>query len=698
MSGPDKSRQENWVLAGIFCAALCFHAWGASVGWNNLNLPGCEFRQTQTAISAHFILQEHNYSLAYPTPVLGKPWSIPMEFPLYQWTVAKLTEMTGCTLTQAGRAVSLACFYLTLPALYLLLRRLGLVWSRSLLLLSFVLSCPLYIFYARSFLIETMAWMFGTWFLLGYVHWVEKRLPAWLAVAIVGGGGAGLVKVTTLIAFLLPALAWTLVWFWQDWHQSRPAERTSVLLARVLRCGAAVALPFAAAWWWVRYSDGIKALSPAGAFLQSAGMAGYNFGVGSRFDAGVWAQHWAVLVNDIASAPVLVAAGLVAALCARRWWWLIGLLLGFFLAVQTIFPILYAWHEYYYVAIAMLLVLAIGLALCGLLESRVPRWLAWAGIAVLAGGQAWGYLSYHYPWQRMAGGGSDLTMALQAVTDPDDVIVIAGNDWSSMTPYYAQRRALMIRRNLETTWDVIRPAFDALKGEPVAALILYGAQRSNQDLLNLAVERFQLDRRPAFMLPDATVYLRQQLRFAEMELLTGLHGITLPPDVVDAQKAGLGREVDMSTWRSRHLGKFFRMTPRPWKYYSSFGLNPANYEGHDYLWVHPETRLWFKVPAGEHRLSAEMVLMPDAYGEKLQPWDRSDGVEVIATAGSSDGNRWEVGRRWINPRDNPEDRGQLKVQFEFTLNQPADLEFSVLAGPDGNFARDWALLRGLKID
>ena len=38
------------------------------------------------------------------------------------------------------------------------------------------------------------------------------------------------------------------------------------------------------------------------------------------------------------------------------------------------------------------------------------------------------------------------------------------------------------------------------------------------------------------------------------------------------------------------------------------------------------------------------------------------------------------------------------MRFEFTLNQPADIEFSVLAGPDGNFARDWALLRELKID
>src|SRR5882672_9444011 len=92
-----------WVLA----AALLFNLWAATVGWDNSNLPGVEFRQAQTAISAHFIQQENNFSLAYPTPVLGKPWSIPLEFPLYQWTVVVLSKVTGLNLTKAGRLVSM---------------------------------------------------------------------------------------------------------------------------------------------------------------------------------------------------------------------------------------------------------------------------------------------------------------------------------------------------------------------------------------------------------------------------------------------------------------------------------------------------------------------------------------------------------------------------------------------------------------
>jgi hypothetical protein len=40
--------------------------------------------------------------LAYETPVWGYPWSIPMEFPIYQWIVA-LFGLIGIPIETAGR-------------------------------------------------------------------------------------------------------------------------------------------------------------------------------------------------------------------------------------------------------------------------------------------------------------------------------------------------------------------------------------------------------------------------------------------------------------------------------------------------------------------------------------------------------------------------------------------------------------------
>jgi len=68
---PQTDRSDHRLAVGLFLALLGFHGWAVSVGWTSLNLPGGEFRQAQTAITALFVQQEDNYALAYPTPVLA---------------------------------------------------------------------------------------------------------------------------------------------------------------------------------------------------------------------------------------------------------------------------------------------------------------------------------------------------------------------------------------------------------------------------------------------------------------------------------------------------------------------------------------------------------------------------------------------------------------------------------------------------
>ncbi len=690
-------RREYHLAVLLFCAALAFHGWGATVGWTSLNLPGCEFRQTQTAISAFFIQHEHNFSLAYPTPVLGKPWSIPLEFPLYQWAVVWVADGLKMPLTQAGRAVSLGCFYLTLPALYWLLARIGLARSRRLLVLGLVLTCPLYIYYARAFLIETMALLFGAWFLLGYVRAVEKRNGWWLLVASVAGTGCGLVKVTTYFFFLMPAFLWTLWWFWEDWRQ--PAQvRGRALGGRVLWCALAVAIPFSASIWWVHYTDAIKAHSVAGNFMISSRLTAYNFGTGVRFSPDLWRQHWQVLVHDLTSVPVLVGCALLAVVFARRWWGLIGLLGLLFLAVQLIFPVLYAWHEYYYVASAFTLMVAFGLAVCGVFESRLPRVAAWAAALAVYGLQMGGYLGYYYPDQKqISNGGDNLTRALRAVMAPDEVMVIAGDDWSSIIPYYSQRRAFMIRRSLEQTWDMIHPAFAQLKGEEVTALVLRGDQTQNQILISLAAQYFQIDPRPAFQYRDMTVLLHEQIRPHAAALLRDVPGITLLDPAAGESDPLLRRELETSKLLHRYQEDFRGMQPMPFKCYTTYGTTPAEYEGRKFFSAHPDTRLWFKISGGLRTFSAEVNILPEAYGPKVLAADRSDGIELRLEEEMPDGTRALFFSKMINPRDVGSDRGIRRIEHAFELPHDGVVVLTVGPGPHGNYARDWAMLGRIEI-
>ena len=699
MTGNTAS-SETWVrklATTCFVLALGFHLWGISVGWKNVNLPGHEFRQTQTGISAMFIQREGNYSLAYPTPVLGKPWSVPFEFPLYQWTVAAVSTTFHLPLVQAARAVSVVCFYGFLAALALWLCRLGLSWTQRAVTLSLVLTCPLYIFYARAFLIETMALMFGVWYLAALHESVARRSAAWLVVAALAGIGAGLVKVTTFIVCLVPAFGWCVWWLWE----ARP--RTGVpnpgALARMLGWLVAVhALPFAATIWWVKYADAVKAANPSGASLTSAGLAAFNFGYGRHFDPKVWGAWYVNITETISSVGVLAAAfGL--AFFAGRWRWHAFAALGLFVAAQLIFPVLYAFHSYYYVASAFALFVGLGFSISGLLDKRLPRWVPLAAWLIVLAAQVRFFVVQDYDAQRVPGNGGGLAAALQEFTDQDRSIIIAGDDWSSIIPYYAERRALMIRSDLTHRPEYLEKAFANMQDAQVAALVLMGPERENKELLGLALAHFDLDPRPLMTWAHgdktATVYLDRQLRPNGRAILNrrGFHEATAVPPTGPEPSPFVGRPYTYAQLLPE-FKKYFRvMTPRPIRFYSTFGPELWNEDkpGEERYAAHPDTKLWFALTPGPHRIQTDIEVL-DASWQNVPIPDASDGVEVTAFAVFADGRRERLNSRYLYPRIRPEDRGRQPIDWAFDLPAGAEFEFAVNPGPNNNGARDWATL------
>jgi hypothetical protein len=233
---------------GVFLLCLVLHAWLVAGGWDRVLLDTHGFRQTQTALVAQGIFRD-GFHLAYAMPVLGAPWSVPFEFPLYQATVAACAHFMHWPLERAGRFVALAYFYVTLPALWLLLRRFGIGAAHRWLFLGLVLTCPVYLFFSRTFLIESTAFCLAAWFLYFFHAGLEPRRWFVLAGATACGALVGLTKVTTFAVFLTPA-AVLLV------HQVRQAGAT---WRPLLGWAATAVLPgLVAALWWVAYTDQIK--------------------------------------------------------------------------------------------------------------------------------------------------------------------------------------------------------------------------------------------------------------------------------------------------------------------------------------------------------------------------------------------------------------------------------------------------------
>ncbi len=685
---------EGRLALGAFLLCLLFNFWGVHVGWESKNLPGGEFRQAQTALAAYWIKAEHNFSLAYPTPVLGKPWSIPMEFPLYQWTVVGVSEITHWSLTKAGRAVSIACFYLTLPAIFLLLGRWRVATAHRWLVLAVVLTCPFYIFYARAFLIETMALMFSVWFWVAFERAVAERSRAWLALAVLAGTGAGLVKVTTFILYLLPAGVWAVARLWR--------VRQTTWKSELAWMAAAVAVPFAATLGWLHFSDGTKVLNPLAVFLTSSNLQGFNLGTEeTRWSAQMWSMKWRTIREELSWLPVLAGGGLMAVIGGRARWreWL-GCLAGF-VSVLVIFPVLYALHPYYFVASSLLLLLALGLALVALAESGVSRWVVVLAVASVLGGQAWRYVDYFYPGQHaISPGGDGLTRSLQALTNPRDVIIVTGQDWNSMTAYYSQRRAVMFRDDVASDPNRVEQALAALKGDKIGAVVIVGKVDGRQWLVDRAGLR-GIGREPLYIWHDAQVYVpearRTELLYALLE--THFHEVSLAPGVQIPRENLAGRWIEVAKMHHWQREPFIALQPVPVRFYSSFGPTLDGSSGQPMYGAHPVTRLVFALPAGAHTLRSSLQMPTEAYRLDLPDSGTTDGVEVSLFSLEVNGERRLLATRLFDPRHNREDRGVLRsLEFAFTLPAAGEVELFFGPGPAGKDTRDWIQLGPLKIE
>ena len=163
------------------------------------------FRQTQTAITTYWFLRD-GFRFAYLTPVLGAPWSVPFEFPLFQLLAAYAVKLTGSSIDTAGRGVSFVFFLASLWPIFLIGRWMKM--PRSFFPIAAILYCcsPLYLFWGRTFMIESLALFLALLFLALVVRVLSAdqtpSLGSFAALCLTGTL-AILVKVTTVGAIFL---------------------------------------------------------------------------------------------------------------------------------------------------------------------------------------------------------------------------------------------------------------------------------------------------------------------------------------------------------------------------------------------------------------------------------------------------------------------------------------------------------------
>jgi hypothetical protein len=511
----------RWFVVAVFAATLLWAVSAARVGWHHTLSDWHGFRQTQTALTSYYLLKGGPF-FRYETPVVGYPWSIPFEFPLYQWVVAFLARNLHTPLDQTGRFVSEVFFYLSLLAMWGVLSELGVRRTYRLVFLTLTLASPEYVFYSRTFMIESTALSFCVAYLYFILRYVRTRRASDAALGGLCGTLGALVKVTTFPSFALVAGLYYLFTLNRERRLFKPSKLLSSHAAPLLTF---FLLPLLVTKAWVQYTDQVKMLNTVGTQLTSSALTLWNFGtLRHRFLAATWRTFFLRIVPDIVGGNVVGLLPLVGLCFARYRLAAFAVSVCGFLACFLVFIQLHVIHGYYAYANGVFLIAAVSWCIVALLEAR--GWRAVLGAALLligaansvAGYYGRGYRLQFYgdqktPFSKLQGANSlqfaGVSDAAMRLTRPDDVLLGFGLEWSSELPYYSQRRAVMWPSFIgEENFDNpdLRETLGKLGGNHIGALVVCNASRNNSQLILRATAEFGLAREPAYADEMCAVY------------------------------------------------------------------------------------------------------------------------------------------------------------------------------------------------
>jgi hypothetical protein len=680
--------------AGLLAVALVISGWALTRYWNESLRDGHEGRQQHTALTAYYFKQD-GLKLAYETPLLGPPWSIPMEFPLYQAIVAKLSAATGYPLEQTGRLVSVFFFYAALPALWLLLRRRVPAPPDALLALAFVLVCPLYLFYSRTFMIESTALCLSLWFLVALDRCLARPLGWALPAAWLLGALAAATKITTFVAAGSGAAILIL-----EQVLARRRAGVSRNRAALLTGGAAclaLVVPLVAAVLWVRFSDDQKNANPFGIMITSHGLREFIWGTLAQRLSGEW---WEKIITNhltiIAALPGLAVLAVGPWLVERRYRWAVGACLLCYVVGHLFFANLYYVHDYYPYASAFYLLVAIGLVVAGLL--RKPGFPGVAAVLLALGvfaGELYAFRTSYYNFYRRPNPAEPVeTEIIRAITPPEDVIAVFGFDWNPVWPYYSQRRAIVPPLAFFENFAALDASLKNLGPRRLAVMGLARANRDDSRFTGALVAQLQLCAQPIARTELMDIYVRKDLAAAAIRALAKHHWnaeINLSPDpgVIVLEEA---HDLAAQPW----LGTMASFSPRPFQSKGMYPVNPlddlADTAGRALLTQAP-TEIHFQPPPGSRTIAAIGGMLPSAY----TPPNNTPGVLISVFEEMPDGTRRPLFERLLRPVTEPGDRGDILI--DYTQEQPFTgmIVFAHYPGPSGNVSFCWSYWKRIVI-
>lgn len=396
-----------------------------------------DFRQTQTAYQTLTLARGEGSLLRPVLPIFGSPWTVPFEFPSFQYVASVLLRIFNLEIDFANRFTSLLFFVACLFPLYFIARQLMSQVAAFCTIVIFAFS-PLSIQWSRASLIEYCALFFGLSFVLSLNKIWRTSSVTQICIASSCGALCGATKGTTLVPMILmaPILLPGII-------------NTTIHLKKNLKLLTSVAIPIAISGvftqLWTIWADHIKESNPATQWLTSQKLQQWNFGT---INQRLIFNNWSGIIdriNDLSSVSwslIVIALVVLFDVRSRK---IISCLLTSGFGTVAIFFNLYLVHDYYLTAISFLFVLATGVALDGL--SRLISIHLLRSISILAATTVllvFSLTTQHEYWKiayvKHGRPGSEL----RALSTRDQLAFVSYGSWNPQLLYYAQRRGMML--------------------------------------------------------------------------------------------------------------------------------------------------------------------------------------------------------------------------------------------------------------
>jgi 4-amino-4-deoxy-L-arabinose transferase-like glycosyltransferase len=412
---------------------------------------------TQTAWGIRSFTEGSYSPFNIQMPVLGPPWKVPFEFPLYQIIAGSISKIFDFSIETSGRSVSIFFFIATGLAIYYLCR---LFFSplASLVTLAIFFFNGFNMEYGSAVLIDYCAVFFCLGALLALLKFLTLRgKPTFIVFVCLATLGA-LVKITTSIVWvgLGSILACFLI--------------SSTNRGRLLAiAGAGIA--HVPALFWTRWADHQKSLSPTTSWLTSDALSQWNFGtLAQRLSWHSWIDSApSSILPSVIGLPVLVFLVISACIAFMNNAKVTLVFSVLLVAGPAIFANLYIVHDYYWIAVipALFVLLAAGLnSIFEYLATRirittVRRAVLATFVAVFVILSSWATrqgLGHFDVWQYTGStffGDENERIAIETIsteTESSDHVVLLGYDWNPRILYFANRRGLMIPPAVEPSF------------------------------------------------------------------------------------------------------------------------------------------------------------------------------------------------------------------------------------------------------